>query len=198
MGTLLKRVLGWSLAAKLGGAAAVLAAAAGIGVLVWGVVATGGASNEEAQSQSLPGPHIGDHTHATYQIFVCGERQPNFPVWEGGVHTHGDGIIHMHPFTPAEEGDGARLVNFFEYGGGLLSLTDMRLPSSDQTLRNGDECPDGSDAVLQVYLNGQPLADWSTYIPQDGDRIRLVFGPAEGSSPAVVPEAGLPRALDLM
>jgi len=40
MGRLLKRVLGWSLAAKLTGAAAVLAMAAGIGVLAWGVART--------------------------------------------------------------------------------------------------------------------------------------------------------------
>ena len=178
MGTLLKHVMGWSLAAKLAGAAAVLAAAAGVGALAWAVMATGGAGNEEAQTQSLPGPHGGDHWHAIYEIFVCGERQPNFPLWEGiGVHTHGDGIIHMHPFAPSEEGAGARLVKFFEYGGGLLSQTEMRLPRSDRTLRNGEACPDGSEAVLQVYVNSQPLADWSTYIPQDGDRVQVVFGP---------------------
>ncbi len=196
------RALGWSLAAKLAGAAAVLAAAAGIGVLAWGVLATGGAGNEEAQTLSLPGPHAGDHWHATYVIFVCGERQPAFPVWEGiGIHTHGDGIIHMHPFSPSEEGAGARLVKFFEYGGGLLSQTEMRLPGGDRTLRNGEACPGGSEAVLQVYLNGQPLADWSTYIPQDGDRVQVVFG-REGElviaeSRTIIPEVQATRAVEI-
>jgi hypothetical protein len=36
------------------------------------------------------GPRMGDHWHATYEISVCGERQPNIGQWSGGVHTHGD------------------------------------------------------------------------------------------------------------
>ncbi len=129
------------------------------------------------------GPRIGrDHWHAVYQVFVCGERQPNFPTWESGVHTHGDGVIHMHPFSPGEDGEGARLVKFFEYGGGRLSQSEMRMPGDRRTLRNGDLCPDGTEGVLQVFVNGDRLDDWSRYIPQDGDRIRIVFGPPEGES----------------
>ena len=125
------------------------------------------------------GPFIGrDHWHAAYAVFICGQRQPNFQTWEAGVHTHADGVIHIHPFVPAEEGTGARLTKWFEYGGGLLTSTEMRMPGSDQVLRNGDRCPDGSDGVLQVAVDAHPLDDWGDYIPQDGDRIMIVFGPA--------------------
>ncbi len=125
-------------------------------------------------------PRIGkDHWHATYQTFICGERQPNFPVWEGGVHTHADGVIHIHPFTPSEEGAGARLVKWFEYGGGKLTQSEMRIPGRRETYKNGDQCPDGSVGVLQMFVNGERLDNWSRYLPRDGDRVRIVFGPEE-------------------
>jgi len=122
-------------------------------------------------------PRIGDHWHAPYQVYICGERQPNFPTWESGVHTHSDGIIHIHPFQKLEEGRGARLVKFFEYGGGLLTQTEMKMPGSARTFRSGDECPDGSRGVLQVSVNEERLSDWMEYIPADGDRIVIAFGP---------------------
>lgn len=120
-----------------------------------------------------------DHWHAAYQVFICGERQPNFPTWRGGVHTHVDGIIHIHPFLPSEQGQGARLVKWFEYGGGKLTQTEMRMPGSRETFKNGDSCPNGSQGVLQVLVNGETMEGWSDYIPKDGDRVLIVFGGAE-------------------
>jgi sulfur carrier protein ThiS len=133
---------------------------------------------------AVEAPRTGkDHWHAAYQIFICGVRQPNVPTWEGsGVHTHGDGIIHIHPFTPEEEGRGARLVKWFEYGGGELTGDQMRVPGGNKTYKNGDLCSDGRPGKVQVSVNGQPLDDWSEYIPQDGDRITIIFGP-EGRAP---------------
>ena len=143
-------------------------------------------------SFSRGSPRIGrDHWHAVYQVFVCGEQQANFPTWESGVHTHGDGVIHIHPFVPSEEGEGARLVKWFEYGGGRLTQSEMRIPGSRRTYKNGDECDDGGEAVLQVFVNGERLDDWRDYIPQDGDRVRIVFGrPEEGAvpPPEIVPQ----------
>ena len=121
-------------------------------------------------------PSIGDHWHATYQVYICGQRQPNFPFWEGGVQTHDDGIIHMHPFLPSEEGEGARLVKWFEYGGGKLTQSEMRMPGSREEYRNGDECPDGLEAALQLFVNGELLEDWSEFIPQHGDHVQIEFG----------------------
>jgi len=46
----------------------------------------------------------------------------------------------------------------------------------DRVYRNGDGCPDGGDGVLQVFVDGERLDDWSDYIPQDGDRIGIEFG----------------------
>ena len=146
-------------------------------------VAPGGSSES-----AVEGPRVGrDHWHATYKYVVCGQAQPNFPTWEAGVHTHADGIIHSHPFTPEEEGRGARLVKWFEYGGGVLTDDEVRAPGSAESYKNGDACPDGSPGVVQISVNGERLGDWSEYVPQDGDRITIVFGP-EGGEP-LTPEA---------
>ncbi|MEE9285417.1 MAG: hypothetical protein V3V35_06800, partial [Dehalococcoidia bacterium] len=124
-------------------------------------------------------PRTTDHWHARYEITVCGVRQPNVPSFSGGVgvHTHGGGLIHMHPFTPSGEGSGARLVRWFDYGGGKLTQDEMRIAGQSQTYRNGDLCDDGSEGFLQVFVNGQEMDNWSRYIPQDADIIRIVFGP---------------------
>jgi hypothetical protein len=142
-------------------------------------VATAPGTGSQASAQDTGAPHIGrDHWHAVYQISVCGVVQPPAPTWEGvGVHTHADGIIHIHPFTPSEEGRGARLVKWFAYGGGLLDDSRMRIPGSRKTWENGQQCPDGSEGVLQVSVNDRALFDWSEYIPQDGDRVVIDFGP---------------------
>lgn len=142
-----------------------------------------------------------DHWHATYSVFICGEKQPNFPEWNAGVHTHADGIIHIHPFTPSEEGAGARLVKWFEYGGGKLTQSEMRMPGDRDEYKNGDTCPDGSEAMLQVFVNGEKLGSWDRYIPQDGDQVRIVFGPEEETAPledrTVIAETEATRTINL-
>ena len=160
-------------------------AVAFIAVVVAGVLEDGRATAPSPSGSPTPGgdptlaPRIGeDHWHAAYEFVVCGEVQPPAPTWFGsGVHTHSDGIIHIHPFTPSEEGAGARLVKWFEYGGGLLDGDEVRLPGSPITYANGDECPDGTIGVVQVFVNGERLRDYEGYIPADGDRIAIVFGP---------------------
>ena len=153
-------------------------------------------------------PNIGEHWHTTYEITICGERQPNIRQWSGGVHTHGDGVIHIHPQTTFEEGAGARLVKFFEYGGDALGtgakLTkdELQIPGQREVWKNGDECPDGTEGVLQVFVNDQRLDNWKRYIPQDGDQIRIVFGPEEAEAApredrTVIPESEATRTVEL-
>lgn len=132
-------------------------------------------------------PRIGkDHWHASYTFYVCGVKQPNAPTWESGVHTHGDGVMHIHPFSSFEEGAGARMVKWFEYGSGKLDQDEIRLPGTSTTYKNGDVCGEdtplaGREGVVQVFVNSKKMDNWSRYIPRDGDRIRLIFGPEEST-----------------
>ncbi|HZP25509.1 MAG TPA: hypothetical protein VFB90_00515 [Dehalococcoidia bacterium] len=129
-------------------------------------------------------PHVGDHWHALYQVSICGAIQPPIPVFEDaeGVHTHGDGVIHIHPFNAAGEGPGARLVKFFEYAGGELSKDQLRMPGDSRTYRSGETCGTGQPpSRMQIFVNDgrgeKTIDDLESYIPQDGDFIRIVFGP---------------------
>lgn len=140
-----------------------------------------------ARQAGAGAPNIGkDHWHARYEVYICGVRQPVIPAFPGGVHTHGDGIVHIHPQLPSEEGRGARLVKFFEYAGGRLSADTLQMPG-DEDFKNGDLCQggqfDGQPGVVQVYVNGQRVTEVDDYLPRDGDNIRIVFAP-EGQLPA--------------
>jgi DNA-binding CsgD family transcriptional regulator len=124
------------------------------------------------------GPIGSDHWHASYIIFIGDEQQPNAPTWESGVHTHGDGIIHIHPFQSFEEGRGAALNKWFEYGGGELTETTMREPGDQKTYHAGDSVPgDGRPGHIYVMVNGQRVPP--EYIPQDGDQVLVYFATEE-------------------
>jgi hypothetical protein len=156
--------------------AALLLAGAVLTVFLW--------LDDAESAGTITGPRITDHWHARYEYWVCGEPQPNAPEWSSGIHTHGDGLIHIHPFQESEEGRGARLVKWFEYGGGVLTQDEVRLPGDQSTYSNGDECPDGSTGVVQVFVatvagEEAKLDEWSEYIPQDGDYVLIAFGPEE-------------------
>lgn len=92
------------------------------------------------------GPKIGDHWHAAYAIFICGDKQRPIPAFEDsqGIHTHGDGIIHMHPFNPQGEGPGASLRSFFAYGRGKLTDSELKVRGQKSYKAEEDAC------------NGQP------------------------------------------
>ncbi|MCH8815590.1 MAG: hypothetical protein IH957_10970 [Chloroflexi bacterium] len=130
-------------------------------------------------NESAAGPFMNNHWHATYEISVCGQRLPHLRFWEGGIHTHDDGIVHSHPIRPSEEGKGASLASWFEYGGGRLSSHSMLIPGARLPLENGAPCPDGSPGELQITVNDERLRRWSNYIPQHEDHIVIVFGPKD-------------------
>lgn len=131
----------------------------------------------EGEGEQVRPPTGDDHWHAALDIEVCGELQPPVRAFAGGVHTHADGFIHIHPNQPSEEGIGASLGKFFEYGGGVLTERTLQVPGSGETYRNGDTCPDGSEGKIRVAVNGNPVSDFPDYIPQDADAILITFGP---------------------
>ena len=111
----------------------------------------------DRKSASASGPAVGDHWHAAVAAYVCGTWLPNpgefensraNPAVRAGIHTHGDGFVHIHPFTSAEAGRGATFGEFLTYGGWSASSDSVKLwggPTGDPTQTewtNGDRCPD--------------------------------------------------------
>ena len=66
-----------------------------------------------------------------------------------GIHTHGDGLIHIHPFVVSEEGNNATLGKFADYGGWTVSSdsidawTGPAAKPKQTQWTNGDTCPAG-------------------------------------------------------
>jgi len=107
----------------------------------------------EAASSGDSGPTLGDHWHAPYEIYIGNELQPPIPetITPQGIHTHGDGVIHVHPHIQAGEGNGAKIANFFGDQGGRLTISDMRIPGRPETYKNGDDVDgDGKAEELRV------------------------------------------------
>lgn len=110
-----------------------------------------------SQRESVIGvaPEAGgiDHWHDAYLIHHCGQDLPaatddNDP---GGIHTHGRGLIHVHPFNPTTAGPNATMERFVEALGG--ELTDESYtpgPSEFPTVLSEEEGCDGEPAVLQL------------------------------------------------
>ena len=92
-------------------------------------------------------PRVGDHWHAWYQISVCGRPLPPLSGTTGGVHTHGNGLIHIHPRGFSESGASATLALFFSTSGGELTNNSLTLPSGE-AYTNGVPCPDGTSGYL--------------------------------------------------
>jgi hypothetical protein len=123
-----------------------------IGCVTIGAIVMGRDDNNTA-------PVIGDNWHAAFGVNVCGEWLSNPATFEtpannsgvrAGIHTHGDGFIHIHPFARAETGNNATLGKFLSYGGWSASAdsisvwTGPGVDKSKTTWTNGDKCPTGS------------------------------------------------------
>ncbi len=122
-------------------------------------------SNEDASSGAPRAPDAatnepGDHWHTAFQVDICGEwltAQPQFEkpadnpgqTANVGIHTHGDDLIHTHPFVVSEEGSNATLGKFADYGGWSVSSdsidawTGPAAKPKQTQWSNGDTCPAG-------------------------------------------------------
>lgn len=97
-------------------------------------------------------PTLQDHWHNAYGVYNCTTSSflPPFlsEADPDGIHSHQDGIIHIHPFTASVTGKGAKMGVFLRAMGATLSDSELDLPGSE-ALVEGVQC-DGEDAVLQV------------------------------------------------
>jgi hypothetical protein len=88
----------------------------GIGSVV--LLATTRESNR-AVAPLIPVPSLGvsgDHWHQAFGVYACDSFQPaiaqELPSSEG-IHTHGSGLIHIHPFSVTSAGNNATVGAYF-------------------------------------------------------------------------------------
>jgi hypothetical protein len=150
----------------------------------------------DSDNSASAAPTIGDHWHAYLGANECGTWLPNTPEFENraneatvraGLHSHGDGLMHLHPFSSDESGSKATLGRFLEYQGSSVSETEMKLWNGKQ-YNNGDTCGTGADAKKAEvqWAVGHYNEKWSgtprtgnpaDYHPKNGDIVALYFLP---------------------
>jgi hypothetical protein len=86
-------------------------------------------------------PHLKDHWHEAYGIYHCDAYLPVLPEEvNSGIHTHGDGLIHIEPQSSAETGKNANIAKFVgDYNGLTISQTEIKLPDG-QAFKDGGKC----------------------------------------------------------
>ena len=138
------------------------------------------------KTEDAAAPKLGDHWHAAYGIYSCDTFLPplrDVVVDETGLHTHDDGLMHMHPFGTSYTGDGANIGNF-----GLtvdLEVSDDSFSAGGVERENGDECDDGEEGTVQLKVWDSPddeegrliEGDFADYAPQEFSMWVLAFVP---------------------
>lgn len=199
---------------RAGGRWCGVAVAGAVAVTLWGVTACGArdtATFAEATVVPAIAVHEGapapegverEHRHTAYGVWLCDHYVEDLVDRHGdriGVHTHADGVIHVHRELPAGDPPEATLAQF---GAEVdLHLQDGRLVLPDgTTLLDGDACPSGPAVVSVHRWAPTPAGDATAEILttelgdvplRDGDALAVVFAP-DGT--AVPP----PRSVDTL
>jgi hypothetical protein len=168
-----------------------------VAVVVLGVFLVAFSRNQElnkGQQAAKVAPRINqDHWHSSFSVYICDHFMPNIPLFESvdGIHTHGDGVIHIHPYTPQASGTNATLGFFLKsYSsngkGGTFKLSGSEIkpaviPGDTNALdskdwHNGDKCPDGQAGQVKFTVNGKQIkGDPTAWKLRNGDYLDVGF-----------------------
>jgi hypothetical protein len=120
-----------------------------IGVMVAGFALIFYAASER---RAVAEPLTTDHWHAAYNIVLCGSVQPADQDFNGqdltGIHTHGDKVIHIHPFLDSAAGQNADLGRFFDTINLEVTDTSIVLPDGTTFTEGSDTCEDQEAQVV--------------------------------------------------
>lgn len=143
-------------------------------------------------------PTTKDHWHMAYGLYVCQAFVPNLEDKGAdrlGIHTHGDGLIHVHPFSKASSGRNATVGKFADQVGLELSTTELGIPGQKKR-KNGDKC-DGKAGEVKAVLWDGPADEEGRFVGGDPSEIpitengivTLAFVP-EGTKVEDIPKPG--------
>jgi hypothetical protein len=127
-----------------------------LAVIVLGTAAVITSRNHRLKTITASGltpPRVGqDHWHVAYGIAICGKLLPAITnqVDPVGVHTHGDGVIHTHPFVDSAAGKNATLGKFASTVKMTLNSGELKVPGG-KDYRDGDSCQ-GKPGRVQVQV----------------------------------------------
>jgi hypothetical protein len=199
-------------AGKPGSSRNLLWPAAMVALVALGVVLIFVSRPDRAEAERPRANNPEDHWHTAYGVYICNEYAENFTDQNGdalGIHTHEDGLIHIHPTASEAAGENATLGVFTDEVNLTLEDDRLDLPGEDgKTYRNGDECGDERGIVQLVVWEdaADEEAEVITDDPaghrlRDGEVVAIAFAPegaeipkppSTGTQPADLPGASVP------
>jgi hypothetical protein len=127
-----------------------------------------------------------DHWHAALGVNVCGTFLPDEPEFDDaeGLHSHGDGLMHIHPYLERAAGENATVGLYLEVGSRNYHADKDSFKVWDgEEHKTGDKC-DGKEAEVRWALNGEEQdGNISDYRVQDGDQIVIALLPKDQEIP---------------
>lgn len=129
---------------------------------------SGGSANDTPPRARLSETSPFDHWHAAFAVNVCGDELP--VLYDAGpdllgIHTHEDGLIHIHPFSTRAAGERATLKRYFDQVDLEVSDTTVELPAGlaeDTVYRAGETTCGGQDAEwVLAHWNDASVASTS-------------------------------------
>ncbi len=153
------------------------------------------------ERRAVAQPLTTDHWHAAYGINICGTVQPPDNDFNGqdltGIHTHGDNVIHIHPFLDSAAGHNADLGRFFDTINLEVTDTTIVLPDGTTFEEGTDTCEDEDARVVVARWDSAEQAasgeNPSQIYTDDFDNIRfrndreaftIAFLPEDAAIPA--------------
>jgi len=104
------------------------------------------------------GPLVGDHWHNVFGVNICGTWMPDLmsTIDEFGIHSHQDGLIHIHPFDANAAEENATLDVFFdamqiEVSNNGITWDDGRFFSATEA------CGEDQPSQMRLYRFTAPL-----------------------------------------
>lgn len=169
-----------------------------VAIIVVGMVLVA-LARDSRQATASEAPTTRDHWHEAFAINVCGEFLDP-PADDGpdrlGIHTHGDGLIHVHPYGAGATGANATIGVFFKQIGAVVENGSMSLKDGT-TKKDGQKCdgkkaevalfvwpPQANDKTKPTKLTGADIA--ASRFSENGSASVLSFNP-EGFTPPLPP-----------
>ena len=146
-------------------------------------------------AEASGGPKVGDHWHMAFGIWNCGKWEPPPAAGDDpiGIHTHGDGLIHIHPFESAAAGTNAVLGKFLVVE--KIRVTSAVIDWNGKVLKAGTTCQGKKATVRTLWWDNRNTkvpkvltTDPSKIALKDQAIVVLAFGAADTS-------VGLPPSL---
>lgn len=125
-------------------------------ILVGGIAATVFFASTRESNIGVAPVANDDHWHSAFLISNCGTDLPATSLFENpdGLHTHGQGLLHLHPFNPSASGINATLGQYFDGAGAELTDSSFTTGFSDvfpTTMSEANGCG-GESATLQLAV----------------------------------------------